>query len=313
MIDYKFLYTADTHGNRFQYLAALKKAKELGLDAVIFGGDLAPKMKEKENGTIQNYSDGESMLKAQKEFYNWMISEFEKFTKETGVDIFAMLGNDDFKVNESILKKASEQGKFKLLHENSYKLNNSVNIVGNSYVDLTPFRIKDWEKWDLNSDTVEDNLHNNLQGYLSNNNGFSEIDFRKINPKENSLEKHLFNKIRKLSNPEKTIYAFHAPPYKTNLDILRNGSNVGSKAIRKYFEEQGGLLGLHGHIHETVDVSGKYTDKIGNTFIASSGNHPYTYSGKKGKYDKKLHALLVSLDGKKIENIERKIIRYNQK
>lgn len=310
MADYKFLYTADVHGNKYQYLAAFEKAKELNLDAVVFGGDLAPKMKEKEDGTIQSYSSMESMLKAQKEFYNWMVPEFEKFTKETGIDVYAMLGNDDFKSNEKMLKKASEQGKFKLLNGNSYKINNKVDIVGNSYVDLTPFKIKDWEMWDLSSDTVADNLYNDLHGYLSNNNEFSEIDFKKIDPKENSLEKYLSNRIKNLSDPQKTIYVFHAPPYKTNLDLLPNGVNAGSKAIKKYFEEQGGLLGLHGHIHEAVDSSGKYIDKIRDTTVASPGNHPYDHEGNKGKYNKKLNALLISLNGKEVENIERKPINY---
>jgi len=313
MTDYKFLYTADIHGNKYQYPAAFEKAKELSLDAVVFGGDLSPKMKEKEDGTIQNYSSMESMLNSQKEFYDWVIPEFEKFTKETGIEIYAMLGNDDFKTNEQILKKASEQGKFKLLHENSYKLNDYVNIVGNSYVNLTPFMIKDWEMWDLNSDTLENNLHNLLIGRLSNKKGFSEIDFKKIDPEKNSLEEYLSNNIKNLSEPEKTIHVFHAPPYKTNLDVLSNGLNVGSRAIKKYFEKQGGLLGLHGHIHESIDMSGKYTDKIGNTPVASPGNHPYDHPGNHGKYNKKLHGLLISLNGTEIENIERELINYKEK
>ena len=41
-----------------------------------------------------------------------------EYTPEVGIP------GTDFKANEKILKQASEQGKFKLLHEKSYKINN---------------------------------------------------------------------------------------------------------------------------------------------------------------------------------------------
>jgi len=45
------------------------------------------------------------------------------------------------------------------------------------------------------------------------------------------------------------------------------------KADSIIIEENQPYLTLHGHIHETVDISGSFKDRIGDTLCLSVGNH----------------------------------------
>ena len=63
-----------------------------------------------------------------------------------------------------------------------------------------------------------------------------------------------------------TILVSHAPPYNTNIDRLKNGKHVGSKAIRRFIECHSPDLCLSGHIHEA-----KGDDNIGRTKVVNLG------------------------------------------
>jgi Icc-related predicted phosphoesterase len=82
--------------------------------------------------------------------------------------------------------------------------------------------------------------------------------------------------MKKNENHSNSIFLFHAPPYKTNLDkigsSIESDSHVGSIAIRKFIEQKQPYLTLHGHIHESTRITGKWKDKIGRT-ICFNGAH----------------------------------------
>ena len=292
--EYRFLYVADVHGNKYQTLSSLVTAFILKLDGVVFGGDIAPKEGNEEDGSHRKLGHRTRHPESQREYYeDFMIPLFEDYALHTtDIDIYTMMSNDDFRVNMSLLEEAAKEGKFKLLHEQAHQLPNGLFIVGTSYVDLTPFVNKDWEKWDLSDPEASVDPRTRLKGYSSTKNGL--IDYNSI-PRTDSLEAHLFSKIMPLSDPTKTIYIIHAPPYNTDLDQRIDGSHGGSKAVRMYFEEVGALLGLHGHFHETVDVSGNFLDKVGDTIVAAPGNNPFKPSDKYyTDYSRTLRALIVS-------------------
>ena len=58
------------------------------------------------------------------------------------------MGNDDCSSNLSILEK-HDSSLFKIIHEKRLKLTDDFDIVGYSYVPITPFGLKDWAKYDL--------------------------------------------------------------------------------------------------------------------------------------------------------------------
>lgn len=290
-----FLFTADVHGNPYQYLIALWKAFDLRLDGVVFGGDISPKEGNSRDGAHWKLGHRTRTPQAQRRFYeDWMIPLFSGFTRATRIPIFTMMGNDDFSVNMDLLEDTDAQGALRLLHERAHALPNGLWIAGESFVSLTPFANKDWEKWDESSPNALVAHRNRLEGHISTKDGFVETDFRSI-PRSDSMEARLFDGVRHLSDPAKTIYVFHDPPFGTHLDQLTDGTHVGSRAVRRYVEEVGGRLGLHGHIHETVEASGHFRDRVGNTLVAAPGNDPFNHpTGYYADYRRALYALVVS-------------------
>lgn len=242
---YKIIYASDLHGNISYYKKLIAKAQESEIKAIIIGGDLCPRRA----GTL------EEAVKHQKDFLeDFFIKELSKLKK----DVFFIMGNDDYRVNEQILvkpimtdsnKKISsiQANNLKYIHKKMFDIS-SKKIVGYGFVNPTPFRLKDWEK-------PEDNKKEVLKQMF-------EHEVRTIEKEAGTVKEDLMD-IAKLSNPKNTVYAIHAPPYGTKLDITNNGSHVGSKAIREFIGREQPYLTLHGHIHESPKMSGSFVDKIG--------------------------------------------------
>lgn len=293
-MSFKLLYTADLHGNESFYKRLLRKAEEENCNAIVIGGDLCPK------GGVNN----------QKIFLEkFLIPLFKQFKqKNKDKEIYLIMGNDDFRVNLKILENAewnaSERvratceasssrlarhvteltrsqvtvGTLKLIHKKSIKLNKNYNIAGYSFVNPTPFRLKDWEKPDFERDEIPRQL------FLG--------EVRSIEKEDGTIEEDL-SQLKKLSNPKKIVYVIHAPPFDTKLDIITTGIHVGSKAIRQFIEKEQPLLTLHGHIHESPQMSGSWRDKLGKTICINVGS---SYP------EDKLNCVVIDL--KNLNNIE---------
>jgi len=274
----KAIFTSDLHGNISQYNTLFKKADKLNISTIIIGGDILVKGLG-------------SSIEVQKQFIKEkLIPLFQKQQSKKHYNILLILGNDDW---ASCLEELNPfDGKLFDLINMKRKEINGIDFVGYSYVPITPFGIKDWEKWDNENQPI-DNVR--LQGFKSKGNDRVEFKFNPGN-KEDSIENNL-KKLSKLSNPKKTVYILHSPPYNTNLDIILGGVHVGSQAIREFIEKEQPLLTLHGHIHESVDVSKKFTEKIGKTISASSGN-----------YNDMPELALIIFDTDNLSNIKREII-----
>ena len=240
---FKLIYTADLHGNESFYKRLLKKAEDENVSAVVIGGDLCPK------GGINNQKF------FQEKFLIPLFKQFKQKNKDK--EIYLIMGNDDFRANLQVLQKSDEVGILKLIHKKSVKLNNKCNIAGYSFVNPTPFRLKDWEKPEFENDKIA------MQLFLE--------EIRTAEKEGGTIEEDLIQ-LKKLSNPKKTVYVIHAPPFNTKLDIITTGTHVGSKAIRRFIGKEHPLLTLHGHIHESPKMSGSWRDKLGKTICINVGS-----------------------------------------
>jgi Icc-related predicted phosphoesterase len=97
---------------------------------------------------------------------------------------------------------------------------------------------------------------------------------------------------------KKTIYVMHSPPYRTKLDLIRAGGSAGSRSIRIFIEKSQPLLTLHGHIHESPELSGAYLDRIGETLCVNPGQSAWS-----GRNLTRLHAVTFE-----IENVGRTLL-----
>jgi len=269
-MQHKVLYTADIHGNKIQYQKLIDYAIKIAADTIIIGGDIAPKRR-----LADNY------IKFQQQFFEHELPKLLYPLKEKLPDsnLFLMMSNDDCKANLDVLEKHSP-GLYQLIHGKRINLTKKLDILGYSYVPITPFGIKDWEKFDLSnvpSNLIEEYENRKrttyrLDGFKSTRSGWKEFQFSQDMEKKDSIQKDLSNKLFQ-NKPNKTVYVIHTPPNQTNLDQVLTKNHVGSIAVRLFIEDCQPYLTLHGHIHETVDVSGKFKDNIGETLCLSSGNH----------------------------------------
>jgi len=262
-MSFKLLYTSDFHGNKEFYKKLVDKSKEDQIKAVVIGGDLCPRGGNTTQEAIQY----------QKEFLeSYFILELKKLKK----DVFFIMGNDDFRANETLF---DEESNLKYINKKRFTIF-SKNIVGYSFVNPTPFRLKDWEKIENNKAETPNQMFDHV--------------ITSMDREEGTIEEDLKN-FKKLSNPKKTIYVMHAPPFNTKLDVIHDTTHVGSKAIRQFIETEQPYLTLHGHIHESSKMSGSFVDKIGDTICVNVGS---SYP------ENKLNAVVIDLSNLDVKYVE---------
>ncbi len=193
------------------------------------------------------------------------LKRIKNILSEKYPQIYIILGNNDERIYEEIIENISREKLWNYIHFKKIKLDN-YNICGYNYSPPSPFLLKDWEKYDIN--------HEIKKGCISPETGRRTVEI----PEEEKLST-IQNDLEKLGaeiNHANSIFLFHAPPYKTNLDRIgsriESDSHAGSKAIRKFIEKNRPYITLHGHIHESTRITGKWKDKIGRT-ICFNGAH----------------------------------------
>ena len=261
------LYTADLHGSRELYTEAFALARKLSVRSVILGGDLAP------HATVVE----------QKAFFQAFFLPLAREYREErdSADLFYIMGNDDWSANLRVLLGSGIE-RFHHIHCAVRPLQGAVWIAGLGSVSLTPFALKDWERWE---EGLEGPVR--LDGFRSQEDGsVHPFDFRGREWEE-WLGRDLETIGRELT-PERTpfVCAFHGPPHGTALDLIHGEVHVGSREVRRFLETRRPLLSLHGHIHESPAVSGRFADRIGPTICVNPGQ----------RMGSTLHAVWFSLD-----------------
>lgn len=68
------------------------------------------------------------------------------------------------------------------------------------------------------------------------------------------------------------ILVAHAPPYGSDLDRLPHVPHpIGSRAIRDFITAHRPHISLHGHVHESPEVTGHFAQRIGQTLAINPG------------------------------------------
>lgn len=178
-----------------------------------------------------------------------------------------MLGNDDWQASNVHLGTLVAKGTLRLLHGEKHELGSGYELVGYAHVPPTPFTIKDGERRDLQKDVVD---QQRCTACVSQGAKIVVVDPEQYFASVMSIEEEL-ERLPKERDPSRTVYVMHSPPFKTNLDRLFDGRWVGSQAIRAFVEKYQPYLTLHGHIHESSEISGTYWDRIGKTICLNPG------------------------------------------
>jgi Icc-related predicted phosphoesterase len=246
-------FISDLHGHVDRYEKLIREIREHKPRLVFFGGDLLP------HGMHRQISDDFTE--------DFLFLQFSRLMQEMGEDyprIYLILGNDDPRAEEKKFVELGETGVWHYLHDRKDNFA-GFTFYGYANVPPTPFRFKDWERYDV-SRYVD-------PGCIS-----PEEGFRTMEPVTDLTYATILDELHQLTGDEpmeKSVFLFHSPPYRTFLDraaldgvmvdhVLMD-VHVGSIAIMRFIEERKPWLTLHGHIHETSRITGHWRQLFGQT------------------------------------------------
>jgi Icc-related predicted phosphoesterase len=234
--------------------------------AVFLGGDLFPSYLLALSSTNISFPDFAD------DFLAPRFAQLKRALEKDYPRVFLILGNDDMRSAESAILAGTKLGLWEYVHNRRAMLS-EFSVFGYACVPPTPFRLKDWERYDI-SRYVDPDCINPEEGMHSV--PVPDSDLRNTTIKTD-LE-HLVGK----NNLSNAIFLFHSPPYQTNLDraavdgkmidYVPLDLNVGSIAVRRFIETYQPLLTLHGHVHESARITGLWKDKIGRTYTYSAAH-----------------------------------------
>jgi Icc-related predicted phosphoesterase len=261
---FPFVFATDLHGIEIHFQRLFHYIRSRKIKCLVFGGDLCPA------GLV--YGNFGQMQQSQKEFLqNFFLPRLQEL-KNDAPDFRCLLimGNDDLGANLDLLAEAEEHNVLQVIHKKIIAVND-LQFLGYSFVPPTPFLIKDWEKYENSNRIIEPVA-------ISPENGYRSIDVNEKTTIEEDLARFT-DEVK--SKP--TVFVCHCPPYKSNLDYsttdryyyegLKMDRHLGSIAVRNFIESAQPLLSLHGHIHESTSISGKFDDHINDSLCLNGAFH----------------------------------------
>lgn len=254
-------FVSDLHGSEYRYNTLINEVRIRKPAVVFIGGDLFPHRSSSDHSGYSFAND-------------FLLRVFSRLSEEMGCnypDIFLIPGNDDRKSELPYLEKGEEEHLWIYMHMRSSRLGN-FDIIGYACVPPTPFRLKDWERYDVSRYTDP--------GSLPPTEGV-----RTAPPDADPEWSTIAGDLAQLTSDqsmENTVCLFHAPPYNSCLDrAALDGQmfdhvpldvHVGSIAIERFIEEKQPYLTLHGHVHESARLTGQWKQQFGRTWAFSAAH-----------------------------------------
>ena len=260
-MSFKCFFVSDLHGRLDRYQKFFDRVKKERPDALFIGGDLLPSPFAALRGHSTPYKN---FIK------DFLVKEF-RLIKEILGDayprVFVILGNDDGKMEEPAMLEGDSQGLWDYCHNRCIQWGD-YRVYGYTYVPPTPFRLKDWEHFDV-TDYIRPGCiaPDALEAVFT-----VQVDEHEL--RTATIEEDL-KKLVVDDDLEKGIFLFHSPPHRCKLDRagldghriddLQVDVHVGSTAIQRFIKRCRPLITLHGHIHESSRITGSWRDKFDRT------------------------------------------------
>lgn len=264
------LHITDLHGIHKKYLKVFEILEKENIDVIVNSGDLFPK-------------DGKTLLDIwiqQKKFILEFHTDFMEEIDGRKIHYLAFPGNDDFLCHDEIFDKTIS--KYGYCY-NPVKGNVDVDefsFIGFDLVPDYPFGLKDRVRMDTLDFGFPKQISQPILSDLENKGTFKEIEnwieyARNLKTIEEELEikKEFWGEIN-----NQTVFICHPPPRGLGLDVIISGEEVGSEAVTSFIQKNQPKLSLHGHIHESPEISGKFCGWIDKTLCVQPGQ---SQSGKK--------------------------------
>ncbi len=251
-------FAADLHGHHDRYDKLLDAIRREGPAAVFLGGDLLPHA-----ATSPDFLDG------------YLLPRLERLRARLGAAyprVFVILGNDDARIEEAVVQRATAGGVWEYAHGRRIAWG-AWDVYGYACVPPTPFRLKDWERYDVSRQLEP--------GCTAPEEGWHTVPLPDHELRYGTIREDL-ERLTGGADTQRAVFLFHTPPYGTALDRAGlDGQSVdhapldvhvGSIAVRRFIEARQPLVTLHGHVHESARLTGRWSERIGRTHAFSAAH-----------------------------------------
>jgi Icc-related predicted phosphoesterase len=252
-----YLFATDLHGQPTRYQSLLAKVRAVEPAVLFLGGDIFPHRME------------DAFLES------FLIPEFTSLKAQMGgryPEVYLILGNDDPRIFESTIQEIEACGLWCYVHNRKIPFG-EYSLYGYACVPPTPFRLKDWERYDVSRYCDP--------GCVSPEDGIRTVPIDDNEMKWGTIENDLVQ-LTGSDDMDRSIFLFHSPPYDTPLDRAALDAkfvdhapldlHIGSIAIRRFIERRQPRLTMHGHVHESARITGTWMTKIGRTVCVSAAH-----------------------------------------
>jgi len=258
-------FVTDLHGDRRKYARLLEEIVAREPDLVLLGGDICPSG----FGAAADRSGWEGDF-----LEDFLAPRLEDLRAGLGgryPAIVAIQGNDDPAAMEQSLSELEDAGLWTLANMRRVEVGR-FSIHGYPYVVPSPFMLKDWERYDVSRYADP--------GCVSPEEGMRSAPAKR-DPRWATIAEDLAE-LFEGAELGRTVLLAHSPPYGGFLDrAALDGRmidhvpldvHIGSIAVRRFIEERQPLLTLHGHVHESVRLTGHWKERSGRT-VSIGGAH----------------------------------------
>lgn len=180
--------------------------------------------------------------------------------------VATILGNHDWLCAGLELQRCQDRGDLVVLDPRRPWSWNGTTFVGYSNTPPTPYWVKDFERLDLADDLVPET-------------GGAVWDVATQRVTQAAPDAYFGSRpsiaadLAAAAAPAgRWVFVCHAPPYDTKLDRLPHlDYPIGSKAVREFISRTKPAIALHGHIHESPQVTGDFRDRVGGALCVNPG------------------------------------------
>jgi Icc-related predicted phosphoesterase len=254
------VFVSDLHGRSGRWRALFALIERERPDCVFLGGDLFP-------GALAGLAV--PTLRSDTFARDVVIGGFSALKERLGSaypSVFAILGNDDGRFLEPTMMDAAVDRIWTYAHDRRTEVG-GFEVYGYAYIPPSPFALKDWERYDV-SRFVD-------PGAVSPEEGRRTVPVDPRHVRFATIAQDL-DRLAGDRDLARSVFLFHCPPYDTvldraaldgkSVDYVPLDVHVGSIAIRRFLESRGPRVSLHGHVHESVRLTGSWRQEIGRTW-----------------------------------------------
>jgi len=250
----KILYVTDLHGRIAAYEKVLERAVRAGVRAIVNGGDIYPL--------------GHDLFAVQKRFICGYLTVYLERCAQAGLDFLCTLGNMDLRgLDSEFLRIMAAAPNAHSLLDEMVELE-SFCFIGSPMTVDGPFALKDRCLRDTGDSADPPSAGRAL---VSENDGIHELgDWAKTRAELPSLSTHLAG-LPSPRHADRAVYVIHQPPSGLGLGMISKIVDAGSQAVSDFLAVRKGRLSLHGHIHESPFIGGRWHAGLGGTTCVQPG------------------------------------------